>query len=169
MKILDEKGKLFGKLNLIDLIVVLVIIAVVVAVGWKLGGSAVTEAIGSTGTPIRYEVLCARVDPDTSEFAESHVGGQLMSNGDMVDGTIVSCVVEPYTEVLVDSEGNPQMVENPAYRNLRFTIEVNAVDAANAYSIGSQELRVGKSHIVKTTELEVNGTITSMEVLNADE
>lgn len=169
MKILDEKGKLFGKLNLIDLIVVLVIIAVVAAVAWKLGGSAVTEAIADKGTTIRYEVLCTKVDADTSAFAESHVGGQLMSNGDMMDGTIVDCVVEPYTQTVLDSEGNAKQVEDPAYRNVRFTIEAKVVEAANAYSIGSQELRVGKSHIVKTTELEINGTITSMEVVNADE
>lgn len=169
MKILDEKGKLFGKLNLIDLIVVLVIIAVVAAVAWKLGGSTVTEAIAGNDHTIRYEVLCTRVDADTSEFAESHIGGQLMSNGDMLDGHIVDCVVEPYTQVVLDSAGNAKQVEDPSYRNLRFTIEANVVEAANAYSIGSQELRVGKSHIVKTTELEVNGNITSMEAVNADE
>ena len=169
MKILDEKGKLFGKLNLIDLIVVLVIVAVVAAVAWKLGGSTVTEAINSHGTTIRYEVVCSHVDPDTSEFAASHIGGQLMSNGEMIDGTIVDCVVEPYTELLVDSEGNVHQVEDPTARNLRFTIETQVVEAGNAYSVGSQELRVGKSHIVKTTELEVNGTITSMEVVSADE
>lgn len=169
MKILDEKGKLFGKLNLIDLIVVLVIIAVVAAVAWKMGGSAVTEAIAGNDNTIRYEVLCVKVDADASTFAESHVGGQLMSNGDMQDGYIVDCVVEPYTQVVLDNEGNAQLVEDPAYRNVRFTIEANVVEAANAYSIGSQELRVGKSHIVKTTELEITGNITSMEAVNADE
>ena len=39
MKLIDEKGRLFGKINLIDLLVVLLIVAVLAAVVWKLGGS----------------------------------------------------------------------------------------------------------------------------------
>ena len=37
MKLIDEKGRLFGKINLIDLLVVLLIVAVLAAVVWKLG------------------------------------------------------------------------------------------------------------------------------------
>ena len=73
MKILDEKGKLFGKVNLIDLIVVLVILAGVAAVAWKLGGSSVTDAINSNAATIRYEVVCTNLDPDTCDFAVSHI------------------------------------------------------------------------------------------------
>ena len=39
MKLIDEKGRLFGKINLIDLLVVLLIVAVLAAVVWKLGRS----------------------------------------------------------------------------------------------------------------------------------
>ena len=35
MKLIDEKGRLFGKVNLIDLLVVLLIVAVLAAVVWK--------------------------------------------------------------------------------------------------------------------------------------
>ena len=38
MKLIDEKGRLFGKINLIDLLVVILIVAVIAAVAWKLGG-----------------------------------------------------------------------------------------------------------------------------------
>ena len=38
MKVLDEKGKLFGKINLIDLIVIVVLVLILAAVGWKLAG-----------------------------------------------------------------------------------------------------------------------------------
>lgn len=169
MKILDQKGKLFGKINLIDLIVVLVLVAVVAAVGWKLAGPSVTDALSSNGTTIRYEVLCTKVDPDACEFAATQIGGQLMSSGDLMDGYITDCVVEPHKEVVLDADGNPQQVEDPSVRDLRFTIETKVSEAGNAYSVGSQELRVGKTHIVKTMDLEFNGYITSMEKVTADE
>ena len=34
MKIVDEKGRLFGKINLIDLLVIVLLIAAVAAVRW---------------------------------------------------------------------------------------------------------------------------------------
>ena len=43
MKIIDEKGRLFGKLNLIDLLVIVLILAVVFVAVWKLGGSKAAE------------------------------------------------------------------------------------------------------------------------------
>ena len=33
MKIIDEKGRLFGKINLIDLLVIVLVIAIIAAVG----------------------------------------------------------------------------------------------------------------------------------------
>ena len=47
MKIIDEKGRLFGKLNLIDLLVIVLILAVVFVAVWKLGGSKAAEAVKS--------------------------------------------------------------------------------------------------------------------------
>ena len=165
MKILDEKGKLFGKVNLIDLIVVLVILAGVAAVAWKLGGSAVSEAINSNATTLRYEVVCTNVNPEAAEGAVADIGGQLMSNGDLLDGHITDCVIEPHMETVLDSDGNPKQVEDPSVRDLRFTIETKVSLAANAYAVGSQEVRVGKSHIVKTVDIEFNGTVTAVEIV----
>ena len=35
MKLVDERGKLFGKLNIIDLLVILLLIVAVALIGWK--------------------------------------------------------------------------------------------------------------------------------------
>lgn len=169
MKVLDEKGKLFGKINLIDLIVIVLLVLVVAAVGWKLAGNRITAAIESNAPTIEYEVLCTQVDPDTCDYAVAHIGDQLMSNGDMMNANITNCVIEPHYTMVLDADGNPKQVEDPDVHNLRFTIRANVLESANAYSVGSQELRVGKSHIVKTVKLEVNGFITSMEEVKADE
>ena len=169
MKVLDEKGKLFGKINLIDLIVVVVLVLVVAAVGWKLAGSKITDAIESNAPTMKYEVLCTEIDPDTCDFAVSHIGGQLMSNGDLLDGTITDCVIEPHMITVLDSDGNAKQVEDPDFHNLRFTIQSKVAETSNAFAVGSQELRVGKSHIVKTAMLEVAGYITSMEEVTVNE
>ena len=52
MKIIDEKGRLFGKLNLIDLLVIILLIAAVAAVAWKLVGKKAAAAVADTGRTI---------------------------------------------------------------------------------------------------------------------
>ena len=47
MKIINEKGKLFGLINIVDLIVLLLVIAVIGVVGTKLMGSKVTDAVSA--------------------------------------------------------------------------------------------------------------------------
>ncbi len=48
MKIIDEKGRLFGKINLIDLLVIVLVVAVVAAVGWKLVGKKAAASVSIT-------------------------------------------------------------------------------------------------------------------------
>ena len=47
MKIIDKKGKLFGLVNIVDLIVLLLVVAVIGVVATKLMGSKVTNAVSA--------------------------------------------------------------------------------------------------------------------------
>jgi len=165
LKVLDEKGRLFGKINLVDFAVVVGIVLVVGAVGWKLMGDKVTSAAqGFADTPVlRYEVVCYNINPEIAEYAESHVDTQLMSNGDMLNATIVDATVKPSYAVALDADGNAVQIEDPSMRTVHFTIEAKVAPTANAYAVGSQEIRVGKTHIVKTVLLEVAGFIATVE------
>ena len=70
MKIIDEKGRLFGKINLIDLLIVLAVALVAVAFVWKITGSrapgdvAQHDHLINSGDEItvRYEVIVAGID-----------------------------------------------------------------------------------------------------------
>ncbi len=168
MKVIDEKGKLFGKINLIDLLVVLVILAVIVGVFWKLAGDEVSDAIApTTKTTMEYEVLCTAVPADAALAAEAvSVGQQLMSNGGLLNATVTACVVEPYITTNVDAEGNSVAVTDQARNNVRFTITAELASGDKTNSVGSQEVRIGKSHIVKTTEVEITGTVTKVAINN---
>ena len=106
MKIIDEKGRLFGKLNLIDLRVIVLILAVVLVAVWKLGVKLV-EA---------YILSATAVQTDAEHFT------------------------------------------------LYVTVQADATYAGYVYKVGSQEVRVGYEYIVKTSEFEMTGIISGMEV-----
>ena len=73
MKLIDEKGRLFGKINLIDLLVVLLIVAVLAAVVWKLGGSRAAAAVAGTEKKAVYTVEFEDVSADIAEYAKTQV------------------------------------------------------------------------------------------------
>lgn len=54
---IDEKGRLFGKINIVDLIVILVIVIAAVVVGMKFWAAA-TETAPSTPTRPRCGIPC---------------------------------------------------------------------------------------------------------------
>ena len=70
----------------------------------------------------------------------------------LLDGSITGC------EAVEVSEGDGTRTD------LYFTIEVNTTFSNSAYSVGSQEVRVGIEHLVKTSDIEVTGVVSSLEV-----
>ena len=153
MKFIDSKGRLFGKLNLIDLLVILILAAAVFAVVWKLGGKKAADAAGSKAAVVKYTVVCEDLPKDICTFAESQVGQQLVNSGKLLDATVTNTETE---ESAVTS----------GHENLYLTIEGTATFSDRVYSVGSQEVRVGYEYIVKTSEFELTSLISDMEVTN---
>lgn len=165
MKLLDEKGRLFGKINLVDLLVIVVILVVAIGVLWKAFGDNIESAVSAnTDNTLTYEVVCYGVDNDVCDTVAQDYVGQLMSNGELVDGYVVDCQVEPYYITNVGDDGSSLAAASQTRSNLRFVIVVSLDNGDISNTVGSQEVRVGKSHIVKTCDIEVTGTVTALEI-----
>ena len=97
MKIIDKNGRLFGKLNLIDLAVVLVIVVAVAALGMKLFGNDAVEAVTSPTVGITYEVVCEDVPQAVADYCTENYAEQLLSSGKLLNAYIIGCesVVSP--------------------------------------------------------------------------
>ena len=95
MKFIDEKGRLFGKINLIDLLVILLVLAVLFAVLWKTVGKRASENANAQTIRAEYTVLCADTPKEICAYAENQVGEKLLNNAVFLDATITGCVAEP--------------------------------------------------------------------------
>ncbi len=168
MKIVDENGKLFKKFNLVDAIVALLLVIIVVAVGWKVVSSVIAsrqtdeEEITNTfdeSPHLTYDVVCIDVPRKVAEAFEAEMKRprsqrQLMSLGNALEGYITGCTFTPQDED--DSE--------TALCTVLFTIECVPVLKDDIFSIGTQELRIGKPHIVKTYYIETSGWVYTMDI-----
>ena len=154
---LDEKGRLFGKINIVDLLVILVILIAAVVVGVKFLGGGGNSAINPAKTPVRYTVLVQGVEPEVYENIQKYIPGQLMASGERLDGQVTAVeVVEgrAYTAAVDTTDGTLTIPVEDGTVDLLFTIECSVVNPITT-EIGTQEVRVGKTHIVKTDKIEM--------------
>ena len=167
MKVIDEKGKIFGKLNVIDLIAVVLVIALAAIVVTKLTGVEDGTGLGNT-TKLTYTVEVTNVDQEVCDYIQKNIPGQLMASGEMLDGYVVAADVTPSKDPVLDASltANSQVALTASKENtydIVFTIEANVKNAVTN-ELGTQEIRVGKTHIVKTTKFELdNGMILSLK------
>lgn len=153
MKIIDEKGRLFGKINLIDLLVIVLALAVVLAVGWKVVGKKAAASVSNNSHEITYTVLFEDQPVEIAEFAETQIGSQIVNNAKIVSAEIVSCDAVSSIRTL-------------GHVDLSITIRAAATFSSNVWNVGSQEVRVGYEYILKTSEFELTGIISGMEADN---
>ncbi len=170
---MDKNGKRNGKINIIDLLVLIVAVAAVVAVGLKLTGH-LGPARSKTGTDIVYTVRVEGVDPEVYEAitdfladakAQGKTGDRLMSNGELMDAYVTEASAVPHeAKVGVSTEDGDIII--PVLEgtlDVTFTVEGHVSDNVKT-EVGSQEVRVGKTHIVKTTHFElIDGVILSCQ------
>ena len=155
MKFIDEKGRLFGKLNLIDLLVILLVVALAAAVIWKTVGDKAAEAIQDDKIRVTYTVLCEDTPMAICAFAQSQVGEKLMNNATTLDAEILACSNVPMDKA--DPDG---------HQALSITIEAAATTNYQIYKVASQEVRVGYAYNVKTPLFELAGVISDVEVIH---
>lgn len=171
MSIIDKKGKLFGKLNIIDLIAVILIVAVVVLLGYKLTSNQ-SSGLAGEGQPVVYTVKVRNVDPRVYDFIQSEVDQgpcQLTASNEMLDAYVTKVEATPAEDTTFAVQENRNLglttltEASAGTYDLVFTIEGTVKDNLTS-ELGSQEIRVGKTHIVKTTTFELeNGVILSCE------
>lgn len=167
MKIIDEKGKLFGKLNIVDLLVILLVIAA--AVFLVLRQERNSEAGGGGGSAtMTYQVLVKGVDPayydSVHQFVDPEEGkrDQLLSNNAPINAYLVDCTATPHVEYINTDDGRVSRVqgEEDERLDLLFTVEAQ-VDDLVTNTVGTQQVRVGASHVLKTIHCEFNTYVVS--------
>ena len=173
MSVIDQKGRIFGKLNIIDLLAIILIIAVIAVLGVKLTSHSDGGDSGE-GQQVIYTVLVRNVEPEVYEHIKDLIPGQLYAQDELQDAYVTKVEATPVEESAIALEGNNYGTttvtqEIPGNYDLVFTIEGTVEDNTSS-KLGSQEIRVGKYHIVKTTEFELDyGTILSCERPGAPE
>ena len=160
----NRKGKLFGVINIIDLIVILLVVVVAAAVLWKVFGAKVTEAITSD-MDMTYTVRCEGFSPALGEnLTEQSYPQQMAASGSYVNAHVTGVEVVPHMETVYFEDGTSEVRESLTEVDIIFTCTATVDSRSVNFPVGTQEVRIGKEHIVKTRYVEVEGYIASVEL-----
>lgn len=163
MKIVNEKGKLFGIINPVDLIVILAIIALVFALGVKFLRAPV-EAVVSDKQEMEITLRVRGAMPSlVTATTAIEPGTKLVAGNDYVaDASVVSVAVEDYVYTIADDKGVTVETVDPMKKDLVIVIKGIGSPSDAILKVGNQEVRTGRGFIFKTNTVEVNTTIDSV-------
>lgn len=163
MKIVNEKGKLFGIINPIDLIVIIAIIAIIAAVGVKFLRAPV-EAVVAPKQEMEVTLRVRGAMPSLVEATKAiEPGTKLIAGNDYIsDASVVSVSIEPYVYTIADDKGITVETTDPMKSDIVIVIKGTGSPTDAILKIGNQEVRTGRGFIFKTNTVEVNTTIDAV-------
>lgn len=159
MKILDEKGKLFGLINIIDLGVLLVILAVIAGGIWYMKKDAPDQDDNTKDYYITLKVEA--VGKDVLDAME--IGDRFYYGNSFLDVTIMEINSEPAKIDTYTSDGEIIVKRHPEL--LDIYVKVLAKSPANEpmIYIAQTHATVGKLIALKTDRVEVPSVVTKIE------
>ncbi|MGN1318353.1 MAG: DUF4330 domain-containing protein [Lachnospirales bacterium] len=162
MKLINEKGKIFGLINIVDLIVLVIIIAIAGAVCFRAFSPKVNAPVENVENEYCYvTVLAQQVVPEA--VGQLKVGDHIIANNEITDAEIVSISDAPASHVGVNSEGKAVLSEHPLWRDLTVVIKEKIDPSTVVLKVGGQEARVNYSYILKTQQVECNSRVRGIE------
>ncbi len=162
LRLLDERGRLFGRINIVDLAVVVLVAFVVAGAGYKVAG--VNRRVVGEPETVRLTLEINKVREYTTRVIQT---GQtlLEHNSSLPVGTITAVEVSPAVELVNTADGRIVEAVVPGRYDVILTVEGQAMVTGQAISVAGQQVRVGAEMRVKTDRYLVLTRVIGIEVI----
>lgn len=162
MKIIDKKGRLFGLINIVDLLIIILILALV-AVGVKRFGNK--AAVGEATT--KKGVITAEIKDVRDVTAKNVKVGDPIYDYDKgtLIGKIITADIEPYKDE-TEYQGKFYNAEVPDKYRVIMTIDADVKETQDFYQVGTEQIRIGAEMRIKNKSITSFMTILGIEVKN---
>jgi hypothetical protein len=144
--IIDSKGKLFGKVSIVDIIIVLIVVLAIVFVGYKYTKTKTTSPDKSQSVQMSFYI------EETNDFTANSikVGDKVVDfiqNSTM--GSVTKVEVAPSVSYANNSEGKFVTSTKEGYSSVKVTIEGKGILTSNGLSIFGNTYLIGQNYNVK--------------------
>lgn len=164
MKIIDEKGKLFGKINVIDLLIIVVVFALALATFIKFGTS---DSYLSRDRVIEYTLLVENIRTPTVNAINEKKDGLLDFETKKEIGDIVNTELSNASELELLNNGKYKNIEYKDKYDLLLTIQVKGTETTdNFYTLSGKKLVVGDNITIYNEYASTMGKVKSIKILD---
>ena len=175
MKIIDSKGRLFGKLSILDLAAACVILLVVIGVFFFPGTPITKSIVAQTKLkPVEVQILVrglgvANLDSLLEEFQREKQADIVIRNQPAGKVEIASSKLLPRTTAVPQPDGSVKALPDPRpevnmIRDMLLTLKGKAEVTNNGIVLdGSKKIKIGSSIQLQGDVYDFNGTIISIE------
>ena len=160
MKIIDEKGRLFGKLSVLDIIAVLVLVILVFFAFLKIINKDISEVSeGSKQKTVLYTVSCENIK---GIFRSVKLGDRAGEQKAYFPSEVVDIKIQPI--IRVDKKSGRE-IEDPYLEKALITYKATLPYQSESIKLGKQEIRSGQNFFAESDCYRLNGVIISVEDL----
>lgn len=160
MKLIDEKGKIFSFINIIDFAIILVIVVLVISGFYKVKYVNTSNSIEPK--PVHIRIFVA--EREDSSLDKIKVGDVLKEyDTGIILGTIRNIDVKPSTREVETIDGEIKLAEVPDLYDYYIDIDGEAIVTENSIMSGNKELRVGSKLVLRTKIYALNSIILEIE------
>ncbi|MDO8685045.1 MAG: DUF4330 domain-containing protein [Clostridiales bacterium] len=163
MKLMDEKGKLFGIINIIDLAVLVLIIAIAASAGYKIIGSKLKDNEENL-RDIMVTIKCSFVTETTAKLFKK--GDRFLTGSNYVNGVVDSSWYTEAYDTVKTADGKILWEKHPYLKNVFIIVKMHENPDNPILTLGSQEIRVGKPVFMKTQRVELSGIVEDIKVID---
>jgi hypothetical protein len=158
MKLIDEKGKVFGLINIIDLVILLVIVLVAAGAAYKYTHKTVQGEVKT----VEFQVMVPCVRPELAKSVK--VGDKMVKDNSYTPVTVKSVDIKPGLSVNLNAAGQKVIAYDPYLKDV-YVVNEGTVNISSAtITMGGQEIRIGKDYYVKSRNYELKGTVMSITI-----
>ncbi|WFA09129.1 DUF4330 domain-containing protein [Tissierella sp. Yu-01] len=164
MKLIDDKGRIFNKINILDLLFIVLILFLVFLSVIKIFGANL-EDLTATDENVNIE-FTASIVMDKGYLDVINVGDQLGETKQFLDAYIEDVEVVEVMATNLDQNGNEVVSVDPTMEKAEVVISANVPYKNMSYKLGNQELRQGKIIFLESQFYRYKAQIESVKVVN---
>lgn len=161
---LDENGKLFGKINIIDLLIIIIIIAAAIFVGLRLFGGNDNDM----GTPQHVRVTFFSDEAPALLIGKGVAGSPVIDydNNNYLGALTIYETEDAYTYTYDSESGDCVKVPVVNRCFLTFSCEGNGYVTEDALYVNGFQYSVGGTCTIRAGQIRVQCRMASIEVLD---
>ncbi|MDD5270716.1 MAG: DUF4330 domain-containing protein [Candidatus Omnitrophica bacterium] len=162
MKMIDEKGRIFGKVNIIDFIFVVLLLSMIPVFYYGNRLTEVKKPAEKKYEKVIAEIMFLKIMPELASVLKE---GDINKGAGGKAAGVLKRIISSENNRFAALGNNDQVVimEDPTTRDIRASFELNCTNNNGALDFEGYSVRIGSNIVFKTDFYSMQGIVVKIE------